>query len=75
MDLFEAKGAVEVAEPQLYKGTFPYDDFPKNSFIEGTYPYDVPEEIWVTDTTFRDGSSPWNPLRQNRLKIFLPICT
>ena len=55
MDLFTAKGAVEVAEPRLYKGTFPYDDFPKNAFIEGTYPYDIPEEIWVTDTTFRDG--------------------
>ena len=33
MDLFEAKGAVSVTEPRLYKGTFPYDDFPKNAFI------------------------------------------
>ena len=55
MDLFTAKGAVEVAEPRLYKDAFPYDDFPKNAFVEGTYPYDIPEDIWVTDTTFRDG--------------------
>ena len=55
MDLFTAKGAIEVDEPRLYKETFPYDDFPKDVFIEGTYPYDIPEEIWVTDTTFRDG--------------------
>mgnify|MGYP006922429789 CR=1 FL=1 len=53
MDLFTAKGAIEVDEPRLYKETFPYDDFPKDVFIEGTYPYDIPEEIWVTDTTFR----------------------
>ena len=41
MDLFTAKGAIEVDEPRLYKETFPYDDFPKDVFIEGTYPYDI----------------------------------
>lgn len=55
MDLFTEKGAKEVLEPKLYQDVFPYDQFPVNQFIEGTYPYDVPEEIWVTDTTFRDG--------------------
>ena len=55
MDLFDQKGAVDVAEPQLFLDIFPYEDFPVNQFIEGTYPYDVPEEIWITDTTFRDG--------------------
>ncbi len=54
-DLFAAMGGVEVEVPRLYEETFPYTDFPKNNFIEGTYPYDLPEEIWVTDTTFRDG--------------------
>lgn len=55
MDLFTEKGAVDVEQPRLYKRTFPYDDFPKNAYIEGTYPYDIPEDIWITDTTFRDG--------------------
>ena len=55
MDLFDQKGAVDVAEPELFLDIFPYEDFPVNQFIEGTYPYDVPEEIWITDTTFRDG--------------------
>ena len=54
MDLFTAKGAVEVAEPRLYKDAFPYDDFPKNAFVEGTYPYDIPEDIWVTFYTKAD---------------------
>lgn len=55
MDLFTAKGAKEVEEPKFYREVFPYENFPNNEFIEGTYPYDLPEEIWVTDTTFRDG--------------------
>ena len=33
MDLFTAKGAIEVEEPRLYKDAFPYEDFPKNAFI------------------------------------------
>ena len=32
MDLFTAKGAIEVEEPRLYKDAFPYEDFPKNAF-------------------------------------------
>lgn len=55
MDLFTANGAKEVEKPKFYREVFPYETFPHNEFVEDTYPYDLPEEIWVTDTTFRDG--------------------
>ncbi|MCJ7778936.1 MAG: hypothetical protein MUP16_11570 [Sedimentisphaerales bacterium] len=46
---------VEVEKPNLYRETFPYTEFPKVIFDEQKVAYDIPERIWITDTTFRDG--------------------
>lgn len=40
---------------QLYKDIFPYSELPKINFNNEQVPMDLPEEIWITDTTFRDG--------------------
>lgn len=40
---------------QLYKDIFPYSEIPKIVFNNEQVPMDLPEEIWITDTTFRDG--------------------
>lgn len=40
---------------QLYKDVFPYSEIPKIIFNNEQIPMDLPEEIWITDTTFRDG--------------------
>lgn len=40
---------------QLYKDIFPYSEIPKIKFNNKQIPMDLPEEIWITDTTFRDG--------------------
>lgn len=40
---------------QLYKDIFPYSEIPKIKFNNKPVPMDLPEEIWITDTTFRDG--------------------
>ena len=40
---------------QLYKDIFPYSEIPKIIFNNEQVPMDLPEEIWITDTTFRDG--------------------
>ncbi len=40
---------------QLYKEVFPYSEIPKIVFNNEQVPMDLPEEIWITDTTFRDG--------------------
>ena len=46
---------VDVIKPNLFKGIFPYEKFPVSKFDNVTLPYDLPEDIWITDTTFRDG--------------------
>lgn len=40
---------------QLFKDIFPYSEIPKIVFNNEQVPMDLPEEIWITDTTFRDG--------------------
>jgi len=51
----------EVDEPKLYRSLFPYDEVPKVPFNHRRVPYNVPEEIWITDTTFRDGQQSQTP--------------
>ena len=55
---------VDVEKPNLYRDVFPYSEFPKVVFDNEIEPYDVPEETWITDTTFRDGQQarpPYTP--------------
>ena len=55
---------VDVERPNLYRDTFPYTEFPKVIFDEKAVKYDIPHEIWITDTTFRDGQQarpPYTP--------------
>jgi len=42
-------------KPNFYKNVFPYDQIPKIKFNNVIYPMDIPKDIWITDTTFRDG--------------------
>ena len=46
---------VDVDEPNLYRDQFPYSEVPKLAFDGETVPLAPAEDIWVTDTTFRDG--------------------
>ncbi|MDK2811309.1 MAG: citrate (Re)-synthase [Petroclostridium sp.] len=45
----------DIKEPNLYRTLFPYDEVPKVPFNHRHVPFNVPDEIWITDTTFRDG--------------------
>ncbi|NLF31026.1 MAG: 2-isopropylmalate synthase [Planctomycetes bacterium] len=45
----------DVDEPNLYRDIFPYSQFPKIPFSHERVPTTIPEETWLTDTTFRDG--------------------
>ncbi|MDP4108579.1 MAG: 2-isopropylmalate synthase [Bacillota bacterium] len=51
----------DVAEPNLYRDLFPYDEVPKISFNDRRVPMNTPEDIWLTDTTFRDGQQSREP--------------
>ena len=45
----------DVDEPNLYRDIYPYDEIPKVAFNHRRVPLAMPDEIWITDTTFRDG--------------------
>ncbi len=62
---------VDVETPNLYREVFPYTEFPKVVFDNRKVDYEIPEDIWITDTTFRDGQQarpPYTP--QQILKIY-----
>jgi len=44
-----------VPKPNVFRNLFPYDEIPKIAFNDRIVPHNMPEEIWITDTTFRDG--------------------
>ena len=45
----------DVADPNLYREIYPYTEIPKVAFNHRRVPLSMPDEIWITDTTFRDG--------------------
>jgi isopropylmalate/homocitrate/citramalate synthase len=51
----------DVKEPNLFRETFQYDEVPKISFNGEVMPMNTPKEIWITDTTFRDGQQALTP--------------
>jgi isopropylmalate/homocitrate/citramalate synthase len=62
---------VDAGKPNLYRETFPYTEFPKVIFDNKTVPYDIPDKIWITDTTFRDGQQARPPFTPEQvLRIY-----
>ncbi|MHC4333150.1 MAG: 2-isopropylmalate synthase [Planctomycetota bacterium] len=64
----------DVEKPNLYRDVFPYSEFPKAELDGQTVEYDIPEHIWITDTTFRDGQQarpPYTPKQILRIYDFL----
>ena len=57
----------DVDEPNLYREVYPYVEIPKVAFNHRRVPLDMPEEIWITDTTFRDGQQSRAPYTANEI--------
>lgn len=51
----------DVEEPNLYRTLFRYDEVPKLMFNRRMVPQTMPKEVWITDTTFRDGQQSREP--------------
>lgn len=51
----------DVKDPNLFRNLFSYSEIPKVAFNHRIVPMDVPDEIWITDTTFRDGQQSREP--------------
>ena len=62
---------VDVGKPNLYREMFPYTEFPSVVFDRERVDYEIPEQIWITDTTFRDGQQARPPYKAEQiLRIF-----
>ncbi|RKY07616.1 MAG: 2-isopropylmalate synthase [Planctomycetota bacterium] len=64
----------DVQRPNLYREVFPYTEFPRIIFDDVGVKRDTPDEIWITDTTFRDGQQarpPYTPEQICRIYDFL----
>ncbi len=57
----------DVDEPNLYRDIYPYDEIPKVAFNHRHVPLAMPDEIWITDTTFRDGQQSRAPYTANQI--------
>lgn len=51
----------DVEEPNLYRDVYPYTEVPRIAFNHRRVPIGMPEDIWITDTSFRDGQQSVEP--------------
>ncbi len=51
----------DVKDPELYRQIYSYDQIPKVPFNHRRSPMNMPENIWITDTTMRDGQQSVEP--------------
>ena len=51
----------DVAQPNLQRDIFTEGEIPKVSFNHRRVPMNMPEEIWITDTSLRDGQQSVEP--------------
>lgn len=51
----------DVPNPELFREMFPYTETPKIAFNYRKVPENMPEDIFITDTTFRDGQQSRTP--------------
>ena len=52
---------VDTDKPNVFRNLFPYEEVPKIAFNDRIVPHEMPEDIWITDTTFRDGQQSRTP--------------
>ena len=57
----------DVAKPNVFRNMFPYEDIPKIPFNDRIVPHNMPEKIWITDTTFRDGQQSRAPYSADQI--------
>ena len=60
-------GLQDVERANLYKNIFPYSEIPKVAFNYLQLPMNIPENIWITDTTFRDGQQSMSPFSEEQI--------
>ena len=51
----------DIENPNLYRDLYSYDDVPRIAFNHRRVPIGMPKEIWITDTSLRDGQQSVEP--------------
>jgi len=57
----------DIEDPNLYRDIYSYEEVPKISFNHRRVPMAMPEDIWITDTSFRDGQQSVNPYTPDQI--------
>ena len=57
----------DVAEPNLLRDIYSYGTIPKVAFNHRRVPMNMPEEIWITDTSLRDGMQSVEPYTMDQI--------
>ncbi len=57
----------DVPEPELFREMFPYTEVPKIAYNYRHVPMNMPEDIFITDTTFRDGQQSRAPYTADQM--------
>lgn len=57
----------DIAEPNLCRDVYNYEEVPKVTFNHRRVPMNMPEDIWITDTSFRDGQQSVNPYTADQI--------
>ena len=61
----------DVAEPNLHREIYDYGTTPKVTFNHRRVPIEMPKEIWITDTSLRDGMQSVEPYSVDQIvKIY-----
>lgn len=58
----------DVKDPVLYRDVYNYDEVPKVAFNHRRVPTSMPADIWITDTSFRDGQQSMNPYTPEQIE-------
>ena len=59
----------DVENPNTFRNMFPYSQIPRIAFNDRVVPHHLPNEIWITDTTFRDGQQSRAPYSTEQIVI------
>ena len=63
----------DVDNPVLYRDVYSYDEIPKVAFNHRRVPMSMPEDIWITDTSFRDGQQAFRPYTPEQIETLFKL--
>ena len=63
----------DVPEANLFRNIFPYKEVPRLVFNQRVVPMNIPENLYITDTTFRDGQQSRSPYTVEQISTLFDL--